>query len=414
MTPDRSTARRFRGSARRALESGFWKPSSLGVLARAWRGHPAPRADDPTTHLQAAADWLRRAQDVTGNGGVSWGYQLRHGWNAAYPETTGYIIPTFLELGRAGHGADFHARAGRCVEFEASVQLPTGAFPAGTLVGDRERPSVFNTGQVICGLNAWYQDTGDEAALAMARRAADWLISVQDDDGAWRRFGYLEYPVTYTSHVSCWLAELGVLMGEPRFVQAASRHIDWVLSQQDPSSGWFERAGFSGADHAARRAVTHTLAYTLWGTLHAGLALDRPDAVDAVRGPARSIADFTVSRGWLPGMLDATWSSNVEYACLTGNAQMALLWIRLRGMDSDPQLARATEIALEGVGEAQLLGATAPGLRGGIPGSDPIWGDYAPFAVPNWAAKFYLDALLAREREVRAAAGRPAQGPREP
>jgi hypothetical protein len=35
-----------------------------------------------------------------------------------------------------------------------------------------------------------------------------------------------------------------------------------------------------------------------------------------------------------------------------------------------------------------------PAVRGGIAGSSPIWGDYSRFEYPNWAAKFFADALM--------------------
>ncbi|HXH84810.1 MAG TPA: hypothetical protein VNN07_18020, partial [Candidatus Tectomicrobia bacterium] len=54
----------------------------------------------PGVHLAASMEWLCRAQDAAGGGGVSRSYALRYmrshrrsGWLAAYPETTGYIIP---------------------------------------------------------------------------------------------------------------------------------------------------------------------------------------------------------------------------------------------------------------------------------------------------------------------------------
>src|SRR5210317_776922 len=51
-------------------------------------------------HLQAAIDWLCRAQDVRDGkddqGGVSAGWSFEDGWLPAYPETTGYIIETFF------------------------------------------------------------------------------------------------------------------------------------------------------------------------------------------------------------------------------------------------------------------------------------------------------------------------------
>lgn len=49
-------------------------------------------------NLIGAAEWLCRAQDVIKFGGVSGGFSLERGWFPPYPETTGYIIPTFLKL----------------------------------------------------------------------------------------------------------------------------------------------------------------------------------------------------------------------------------------------------------------------------------------------------------------------------
>ena len=146
--------------------------------------------------------------------------------------------------------------------------------------------------------------------------------------------------------------------------------------------------------------MTHTLAYTIWGVLHSGLALDRPDAVAAARRAARAVAGRVEADGWLPGMLDANWSGQARYACLTGNAQMALVWLRLDALDPEPALVRAADRVIELVGAAQSLGNPDPGIRGGIPGSDPIMGDYVRGGLPNWAAKFTIDALLARERSA--------------
>src|SRR5438552_1348023 len=68
---------------------------ALGVLAP---------ANNVSMHLQEALGWLCRAQDAAGGGGVARSYSLwfkrvHHcrGWLAAFPETTGYIIPTFFD-----------------------------------------------------------------------------------------------------------------------------------------------------------------------------------------------------------------------------------------------------------------------------------------------------------------------------
>ena len=69
-------------------------------------------------HLAATMEWLCRAQDVTGCGGVSTGWSLREGWLQPYPETTGYIIRTFLNVAAATGNDAFLERALRMGAWE--------------------------------------------------------------------------------------------------------------------------------------------------------------------------------------------------------------------------------------------------------------------------------------------------------
>ena len=43
-------------------------------------------------------------------------------------------------------------------------------------------------------------------------------MSVQDSDGAWRRYYYADTPTTYSAHLSCWLAEFGVHIADEAIV----------------------------------------------------------------------------------------------------------------------------------------------------------------------------------------------------
>jgi hypothetical protein len=36
-------------------------------------------------------------------------------------------------------------------------------------------------------------------------------------------------------------------------------------------------------------------------------------------------------------------------------------------------------------------------VRGGIKGSHPVWGRYAFMSFPNWATKFFVDAMWLRK-----------------
>lgn len=394
---------RFRRALSNARAARLWRPSSAalfyhGVVARQRNElHGLTDAD----HLSAAAAWLGRAQDSTGDGGVAGRYRLGQGWSSSYPETTGYLVPTFLALDSEGGQSGFRDRARRCIEFLLGIQLPSGAFPGLEIADNRTQPSIFNTAQILNGLTAWHAAAGDERVLTAARRAADWLASVQDADGAWRVHLYGSgRPYTYMAHAACWLAEFGQHVGDERYLAAARTHLEWVLSHVDPQTGWIDDCGFSDDDHRHRRAVTHTIAYTIWGVLLMSRILKHDAGMEAARRAARAVARRLELSRRLPGKLDAQWNSAASYTCLTGNAQMALIWLELHRLDGDPSLVSTACKAIDLVKSAQDMRSRNGGIRGGIPGSDPVWGEYIPLALPNWAAKFFVDALLAKRRAL--------------
>lgn len=377
----------------------LWVPGHAGLAFRhgrrpGERAHPRSAANG--AHLVAAAEWLRRAQDATPDGGVVGRYRLDSGWTTSYPETTGYILPTMIALsGRLG--GDYLDRAARCRDFLLSTQLESGAFPAGEIGENTSTPSPFNTAQILHGLLSWHRHAGDDASLASARRAGAWLVGAQDGDGAWRKSFYGATPATYSAHLSCWLADLGAHCDDARFVESATRHLDWVLAQRDADTGWFDRCGFKDEQHANRVADTHAIGYTLGGLLRLASVLGRDDAREAVVAAARPIADRLEETGWLPGMLDRDWQPRADSACLTGNAQLALVWMELHEHDADERWLRAARAAIELVRRGQSLESSNPALRGAISGADPFWGCYNEGAVISWAAKFFIDASLKLE-----------------
>ena len=395
---------RVRGVAGAVWRTRAWRPATLAALGRGLV-HRARNEEAGLTdrdHLEAAAGWLARAQDAQADGGVSGRYHLGRGWSSSYPETTGYLVPTMLALESEAGIAGFSDRARRAVEFLLGVQLADGAFPGMEIAENRDRPSIFNSAQILTGLTAWHRATGDPEVLRAARRAADWLVTEQDADGAWRKHLYGSgRTYTYMAHAGCWLAEFGAHTSERRYLDAARRHLRWVLSHVDASTGWIDDCGFDAAP-GERAAVTHTIAYTIWGILMMSRLLDDAAGMAAARRAAHAVARRLGLSKWLPGRLDARWRPAAGYACLTGNAQMALIWLELHRLDGDPALVDAAVRAIALVKRAQLVRSADPGLRGGVAGSDPIWGGYIALAVPNWAAKFFVDALLAKARALSA------------
>jgi hypothetical protein len=372
------------------------KPLVLAKALLAGAGNTAWPVLDMREHLEMALGWLCAAQDAWQDGGVALRYSLNDGWSPSYPETTGYIIPTLLECERLVGERGLRERALRMADFEVAVQNADGSTNGGA-IGSSYGGFVFDTGQVIFGFIAAHRITREQRYLDAALHAGAWLLSVQDANGRWSRHTFEGIEHVYYARVAWALAELGVYAGEPRFQQAARRNVSWVLEHQQPN-GWFERAGFTMGGHAA--PYTHTIAYTVEGVLETGVALGEAAFIDAACRSLDAIAGIVGPDGCLSGQLDRNWTATGQYACLTGSAQFALHSARgylLRGGEAR---LRTAQRLLRYVAARQLRFGGV-GVTGAIGGSWPIWGRYQRFAFPNWAAKFFIDAILA----VRVAEG---------
>ena len=373
----------------------------LEILRERWvevrGGHPAAPEDGP--HLEEALAWLERAQDA-GQGGLARGYSLARvpglgpfGWQAAYPETTGYIIPTLYAAAWIEQMPWLAARATHAARWELEVQLPTGAVQAG-VIGQGRAPAVFNTGQVIFGWLAAWQETGAPEFAEGVRRAARWLCDQLDDDGVWRR-GNSPFAGRATTHYNArtaWaLVAAGHRLGAPEFKEAGARALHAVARAQH-ENGWFPECCLDDAAHP----LTHTLAYTVQGLLEGGLLLGDAHLIEAAIRPARRLATALAPDGHLPGRFGAEWRPAARWSCLTGTAQMAVVWGRLDSLEpalawSDPAAA-----AIAFLKRTQNRSSLDPGLRGGIKGSAPMTGEYGRLQVLSWATKFFADALLRR------------------
>lgn len=353
---------------------------------------PYPAAAD-RDHLQATMDWLCAAQDATGNDGVAAFYDLRMGsWSPAYPETTGYIIPTFFDYAAAVNDDSYRQRARRMGEWLLTLQLDSGAFPIGPLWPDWPRdPIVFDTGQIMQGLLRLFEESGDGRYLTAARRAGDWLCAIQDEDGCWRRHtprpaGHLH---TYNVRVAWSLLWLAVHAPDGGYRQTAVRNLQWTLSQQD-GDGWFANAGFTlGED-----PLTHTIVYTIRGLLESALLLDEAVYLDAARRAADALMQTQTRDGSLRARYGRGWRSDLAWSCLTGNAQASIVWLKLYTLTGDAAYVMAAHHANHSLKRHQNRHSANIGVRGGIAGSAPIYGGYEPYRYLNWAAKFFADSLL--------------------
>jgi rhamnogalacturonyl hydrolase YesR len=347
---------------------------------------------DRLTHLQEALAWICRAQDAGGDDGVARGVKLGVGvFQPSYPETTGYIIPTMLKAAQRWENAEYRDRAIRMGDWEIEIQMKSGAVMGG-IIGRRNAPAVFNTGQVMLGWNALFESTGDEKYLEAAKRAADWLVEIQEANGNWIK-GHSERAAPnstiYNARVAWALAETGRLCRNDSYLKSAESFIDYALEHQR-DNGWFSDCCLTDP----QRPLLHTLAYTMRGVFEAGRVLKRADYIDAARLTADSLLNRIDAGGFLPGRFTGDWRGAVRWCCLTGSAQTSIMLSKLARHTGRTEYADGAARLNDYLMRRHVVTGSDPTIRGGVYGSWPPGGAYCRFEVVNWAVKFLIDALM--------------------
>jgi hypothetical protein len=339
--------------------------------------------------LRSVIAWIRGAQRP--DGGIAAYYSLLSGYAESYPEVTGYLIPTLYEFGQLTGDENALRMAEKATRWLLLLQLPSGAFPGG-FHGAQNGPSVFNTGQVLHGLLRAYAETGNPDILRSATTAGDWLAEQQREDGAWAGLAaYQQAQHTYYSMVAWALGLLGRAGGNERHARAAERNLDWVLPQFR-LSGWVDGINLRGYP-----TFLHFIAYVIQGVLECGILLRRNDAVEAASRSAWVLLRRFETHKRLAGAYAEDFKVGEAFACLTGNAQMSCVWLRLFETTGELRYLNA------GLKMNEMLKQVLPargrrGVVGGVAGSYPAWGPYQPMRYISWGCKFMADALMLEQK----------------
>ena len=364
--------------------------------------------------------WLLDAQRA--DGGIAAYYSLLTGYSESYPEVTGYVIPTLFDYSQLDFAHSDSAQptqhesatvaAERAIQWLLSLQMPTGAFPGGLHGSSSEvQPSVFNTGQILIGLVRAWRETDRSDVRDAAIAAGGWLVKMQQSDGSWSGPGaYQGTAHTYYSMVSWALAALADQSADhrdddrddgrnndrnnDRYGLAAERNCDWVLSYVRPS-GWIDGINLQG-----HPSYLHFIAYILQGVLECAILRGRSDAIQTIANSAWVMLRKFETNKYLPGAFGEDFKNGRKFTCLTGNAQMSCVWLRLFEMTNDLRYLNAALKMNELL--KHLVPRNGPrGIVGGVSGSYPVWGAYQPLRYISWGCKFFADALMLEQRLTR-------------
>lgn len=350
-----------------------------------------------SSSLDSSVGWIHRSIRAGGRGSSAY-FGLWGTWSRSYPETTGYIIPTLLEYAEeneSNHSAEVAIDLGNWL---LDIQHEEGYWYGGFHPPDRPEPSVFNTAQILLGLVALYKRSGKPAWISAAERGARWLADAVTEEGVWLEGNYKNgYNPAYYSRVAWPLLAVWSETQVGHFRTAAERVLDRVVSLRSEEGG-FEKWGFEEKGPA----YTHTIAYTLRGLIESARIVGKwsPWGAATEKALEHLYRQAELRGGRLPGAYTTNWEPVDYYTCPTGNAQLALCFLKYFEREGDLRLLNASCKLVDSVCTAQSQNPFLGGLKGAMPGSRPLWGRYMIFRYPNWAAKFASDALIELMKKV--------------
>jgi hypothetical protein len=333
--------------------------------------------------VKAGLEWLLKSIDATGGKGSShiysrWRYPLT-GWHLGYPETTGYIIETLLDHEQMFPDLPLKEYALDCGEWLMTQQLDDGRFPA--LLAGNKQASTFNSGMIVFGLlrvNKLVSSDRINYALDKLRKRIHELYS-SEQESMYPAYFSRAYWAFYllAAHFQDIDLEKIIFRQTQKIIQSC--RLDGTIP------GW----GFEHADYA----FTHTIAYTLRGLLELAVLMGSEEMLNPVMDSCRQLALIHSQKGKLAGAYGPCWKGDYTYRCVTGNAQLSLVAYRLYEVTGDKQWFDAGKSWLDEVVDDQVIKHVDKSLIGAVPGSHPFWGPYMRLKYPNWAVKFYVDAL---------------------
>ncbi|HZP75970.1 MAG TPA: squalene--hopene cyclase [Pseudolabrys sp.] len=285
----------------------------------------------PLQVLDIPGDWIARRPGLRPGG---WAFQYA---NPHYPDLddTAVIIMAMDRLRRVEGTRDFDAAIGRAVEWVRGMQSGNGgwaAFDVDNIYDYLNNIPFADHGALI---DPPTEDVGARCVSALAqigarpddpaiRRGVRFLLERQLPEGSW----YGRWGVNYiygTWSVLCALRAAGV----PRETSAIRKAADWLIAIQNPDGGWGE-SGFSyRLDYHGYEAAPSTASQTAWALL-ALMAAGEVEHPALARGIAFLTASQDADGFWSEEFYTGTGFPRVFYLRYHGYRKYFPLWALAR------------------------------------------------------------------------------------
>ena len=345
--------------------------------------------------LEKTFQWIKSSIDATNDDGSSAYYRYSSGWKGSYPETTGYLIPTMYDYAAFKNNDDWKNRAKKAADWLLSIQAPVGGWQ-GLQIGEKCDLRVFNTGMILDGLAATYRVEKDNKYLNAARKGTEWILSKLGEDGFFSENNVVGGGAFDTLVCACLLmiVELLPQADQESYRNKIKKALDAHLTLQT-QNGWWKKCNF----HSNDTALLHHVGYTLDGLIISSQVLNEEKYYNAAQKTAKKLLSKFEVNLELPAYCNSDWSTYLDLGhkaslCLTGYSQIAIVFQKIAKKEDDLRYLNAALKINEIVSAIGNYNSSNDGISYGLPGSFPIYGSYQTFQFVNWAAKYHAESVL--------------------
>ncbi|MDR2395567.1 MAG: methyltransferase domain-containing protein [Endomicrobium sp.] len=262
----------------------------------------------------------------------------------AYPEVTGYFIPSLLNWGHRKLAIQY-------AKWLVNIQHRDGSW----FDYFDNSPYIFDTAQVLKGLIAIYPIMPEVKDSIL--KGCDWIISKIEENG---RLQFIDRSLMQLSstteliHLYCLspLVDAGKLFNKPEYIEITKKVLSYYKGEINKILDF--------------HTLSHFYAYILDALLDLG-------EIDLVKQAMEKVSKLQRKSGAVPAY------KNVEWVCSVGLFQFSIIWYKLREKE---RADRAFDFACSMQNES-----------GGWYGSKGEGADYNPKDEISWANKYFLDAL---------------------
>lgn len=220
--------------------------------------------------MNKTLEWVK-AHELPSGGIEAW-----HGCGRAYPEVTGYLLPTLLKFGETELSI-------RLAEWLCSVQQKDGGW-----MGLDGIEHTFDTAAIYEGLQQVYFTTHGVKFIAAIRKAKQFLEGMYLSGHQLRKDKDDRYSALYTARAN------------------------WVLNDRRGCETWLNDDWYEGK-HKAQRA--HYIAYALEGFQGMGMDIDEHLRNFTHIVNSEGMMPFTVFKGY-KGAQDSDTTATMQFALL--------------------------------------------------------------------------------------------------